>query len=388
MRPKTALLHIGTWKTGTTSIQRWLANAQGDGSLAPVRYPLWGEDHNHHRLLSLYRPHEDLPPDLRHKYGPSGKSYRRMCERYRDFLFDDLRAATGVILSHESLCDFSPLLAAHLREDLESLGFQEFHVVLYVRDPADFFLSATQQDVKGAFRSPVIQDPANYRYEFLRMAETWERAFPGRLIIRKFPTDQGHDIIDDFAVVMQQCFGTAPPKIPLRMNTTHSAEAMKILQDYRLTFESGTEIPMPDVARLREFLNWSRQRVPQTKPVLKQEVAEQIRANHKEDAEAIYSRYGVDLGLQNCGRATTVSRGKPYRVDEILESVNPEVVDELLLLLARIHLGPKPKQSLPWRIAAWAYRRIPPGRRPVRAASWVRSRINQENRWTRSIASP
>lgn len=387
MKPKTALLHIGTPKTGTTSIQRWLANAQDDGSLAPVRYPLWAGGHNHQRLVSLYKPYEDLPPGFRQNYGPSGESYRRMRERYRAFLFDELSAASGAVLSGESLCDLlSPLLAARLRVDLESLGFREFHVVLYIRDPADYFLSVTQQDLKIAVRSPIVQDPAIFRYEFLRMAETWEQAFPGKLIIRKFPTDQGHDIIDDFAVVMQQCFGTAPPRVPLRMNTTYSAEAMKIMQDYRAARGTSTETLTPDVARLVEFLDWSRQHIPQTKPVLKPEVAQQIRANHKEDAGLLHSRYGVDLGLQNCGPGSTFPRSRPFRVDEILESVDPEVVDELLLLLARIHLGHK--RSLTWRIAAWAYRRIPPARRPVRALSWVRSRINRENRWTRTITSP
>jgi hypothetical protein len=374
--PKTVLLHIGTAKTGTTSVQRWLAHAEEQGSLAPIRYPLWQGGHNHQRLASLYLPFENLPPTMRQNYGPDGEDYRRMRQRYRAFLFGELSAASGAILSGESLCDLlSPLLAGRLRQDLESLGFREFAVVLHIRDPADYFLSATQQDLKTSVRSPFVQDPAEFRYEFLRMTQTWEQAFPGRLIVSKFPADQGYDAVEDFAVVMQRCFGSAPPRLPLRMNTTQSAEAMQIIQDYRLTFGSGANVPTRDVARLVEFLDRSRQDVRQTRPVLKPEIAEQIRASHRDDAAELLSRYGVDLGLQNCG-PVSIPDGKPCRVDEILESVNPEVVYELLLRLAGRELGRERSVS----VAARAYRRIPPAYRPVRTMAWVRSRISRADR--------
>jgi hypothetical protein len=375
MRPKTALLHIGTPKTGTTSIQRWLAHAQEEGSLAPVSYPLWGDDHNHQRLMVLYKPYEDLSPAMRHSYSPGGRRYMRMRQRYREFLFSELRTASAAVLSAESASDrLTPPLIARLREDLESVGFRECHIVLYVRDPADFFLSRAQQELKMAVRS-FDMDPATFRYDFLGIATTWEHAFPGRLIVRKFPTDPGHSIIDDFAAVMQQCLGVTPPQVPLRMNTTYSAEAMQILQDYRETFWPDTEFLTPDTARLIYFLGQSRQDVSQTKPVLKNEVAEQIRANHKADAELLHSRYGVDLGLRNCTPTPAVPRGEPYRVDEILESIDPEIVRQLLLRLASIELGRK--RSRPMRVAARAYHRIPAAYRPVRAAAWARSRVNR-----------
>jgi len=375
MKPKTALLHIGTPKTGTTSIQRWLAHAQEDGCLAPVCYPLRGDDYNHERLQLLYRPYEDLGPNVRRIYSLSGRHYRRMRDRYRQFLFQELSVANAAVLSAESASAFSPLLATRLREDLESLGFKEFHIVLYIRDPADFFLSNTQQHLIMTVKSPFVMDPATFRYEFLRMAETWEHAFPGRLIVRKFPTNPGHDIIDDFAEVLNWCLGVAPARIPLRLNTTHSAEAMQIIQDYRKTFWPNNEILTPDVARLIEFLGRSRLTVPQSKPVLKPEVAAQIRANHKRDAELLHSRYGVDLDLRNCSPTPAIPRGESYRVDEIVESVDPAIVRQLLLRLARIELGRK--RPLPVRVAAQAYRRIPPDHRPVRAAAWVRSRIER-----------
>jgi hypothetical protein len=375
---KIALLHIGTAKTGSTSIQRWLANAQRGGSLGTVCYPLWRSNYNHQRLVTLYKPYEELPSPMRQSYGPCGRPYKHMRDTYREFLFRELRDASAAIISGESLCSvFSPPNAARLREDLESLGFQKFHVVLYVRDPADYFLSNMQQALKMTYELPFVRDPSTFIYEFLRYTETWEKVFPGKLIVRKFPTDPCHDVIDDFADVLQQCLNISLPRVPLRMNSSHSTEAMQIIQDYRETFWPDTEILTPDTARLIEFLSWSRQEMPQTRPVLKKEIAEQIRANHKADAKELYDRYGVDLGLGNCNSKAVSPRDEPHRVSEIVDSFDSDIAYRLLLRLARYEITRKPK-TLPWRIAARIYRSIPITLLPASLDAWLRKRYQSE----------
>lgn len=375
---KTALLHIGTAKTGSTSIQQWLANAQRDGSLGTVCYPLWRSNHNHQRLVTLYKPYEDLPSPMRQSYGPGGRSYEHMRDTYRKFLFRELRNASAAIISGESLCSvFSPSHAARLREDLESLGFQKFHVVLYIRDPADYFLSNTQQALRMTYKPPFVRDPSTFIYEFLRYAETWEKAFPGKLIVRKYPTDPRHDVIDDFADVLQQCLYLSLPRVPLRMNSSHSTEAMQIVQDYREAFWPDTEILTPDTARLIEFLSWSRQEMPQTKPVLKKAIAELIRANHKADAKALFERYGVDLGLGNCSSTEVPPRDEPYRVSEIVESLDSDIAHRLLLRLARNELARTPK-IMPLRIAARVYRSMLLAFLPARLDAWLRRRYRSK----------
>lgn len=89
---KTALLHIGTPKTGTTSIQHCLARAQADGCLGPVRYPSWGGVHDHNEcLLMLYRPFDELPLSVRKVYPKDDSRYRAARWMYRRRLF--VRAA-------------------------------------------------------------------------------------------------------------------------------------------------------------------------------------------------------------------------------------------------------------------------------------------------------
>jgi len=372
---KTALLHIGTPKTGTTSIQQCLSQAQVNGSLAPVCYPLQKGEHNQRRIVVLYSKHDELSRSIRADYRADDGRFQRMRTRYRDFLFAQLRSPKDAILSAEGLSTFMPMEATRLRDDLESLGFRDFHVVLYIRDPADYYLSIIQQRLRGPAEPPFVSDPALFQYEFRRIAETWEHAFPGSLIVRRYPSANQHDVVDDFASVLKENMGISLPRFPMRMNTTLSAEAMQILQDYRGMFWPDNDgFLTPDSAALAEFLQQSGTDLHQTKPVLQEHVATQIRANHMADAERIFSRYGVDLVLAQLSPTPGGSRSQSYSVDEILESVDPEIVRQLLLRFARTELGRTPaKRPLPLRIAARAYRAIPPSQRPARLAGWLKS---------------
>jgi hypothetical protein len=317
----------------------------------------------------IYRPGE-MRPGLALPRG--GADLRRLCDRYRQFLFEELRSASNAILSAELLTSFSPQHVGQLRDHLEGVGSREFQVVLYIRDPADFYLSSMARGLTASAVPPLIADPASFRYYFLQAAETWEQVFPGRAIVRKFHGDPLFDVVEDFAGLLKRCLNVAPPPVPLRINATISAEAMSILEVYRSTFwpDNGGHLTY-DVARLVSFLRESTPDLPQTGPSLKPDVAEQIRVNHQADAEVLYSRFGLDLGLHNCGPAAALPHRDPYRVDEIVESVDPDIVQQLLLRLARTELGRK--RSLPLRAAARAYRSIPPAQRPVRLADWLKS---------------
>jgi hypothetical protein len=374
---KKILLHIGTAKTGTTSIQRWLTHVQKRGTLAPVAYPLWKDASNQQRLVTLYLGYEDLPPPMRQSYGPGGKSYTQTRERYRDHLFGELRTARDAVISAEGTSDlFSPLHAEQLRSDLESLGFQQFHVVLYVRDPADYFLSHLQQKLKMTTRTPLVPDPRSFKYEFVRMTQTWEHAFPGRLIVRRYPAEPRTDVIDDFRTVLKHCFGVAPPLIPLRVNTTISAEGMHILNNYRENFSPDSNGDLTrDAAQVVRFLAESTSGLRQTKPVLRREFAALIRANHRADGEALRARYGVDLSLQQYDPTRTIPFTPPNGVDEILDSVDSDIVQQLLLLLARQELRRSPGKRLALSVARRTYRSIPPPYRPEGMAAWLRSQL-------------
>ena len=92
---KTALIHIGTAKTGTTSIQRCLAQAQANGNLGPICYPLWKNDVNQQRLALIYPPGEIWSAWMRQFLPTRNRRFRRMRDQYRQFLFGSVRACHG-----------------------------------------------------------------------------------------------------------------------------------------------------------------------------------------------------------------------------------------------------------------------------------------------------
>ncbi len=378
MTPQTALIHIGTPKTGTTTIQECLARAESDGSLRPYRYPLFRGERNHNWLSVLYLPHGDLPPRRRMEHQRDDYRLRRARQRYKRFLFSSLRSAEGAILSGEVLGNrFTPAIAAQLRSDLESIGFQQFYVPIYLRDPADFYLSSIQQTLKRPFhRELVVPDPRSFRYPFRRSAENWEQVFPGSVIVRRYPSSAGYDVLEDFSQVLQGYLGIAVPPSKARLNTTISAEAMVVMQEYREAVgpdEGGRLIPGLD--RLVAFLAQSRRRIPQTTPKLKAALAETIRASHWEDAEFIKSRYGVDLGLGRDGVAWPLAVRSSWRVEDIVESVDLDVVERLREEFRRAaHPGRRPVAV---RAAAWAYRAMPNAYKPARLDAALRSRFKR-----------
>lgn len=284
--PKTILLHIGTGKTGTTSIQNALAGSRR--ALAPVCYPRMFGEGNHNRLLMLYLAGGQVPRYLYDGH-PAGRLGKVRSYQYRRNMFGQLASARSAIISGESLsATLTPVAARSLRSDLESVGFQRFRIILDIRDPADYFLSLTQQRLRSPtsrLRSPASQtglvgfDASSFTYEFRRMVDTWEEVFPGDLVVRKFPATAEGDVVEDFSALMRQYLGVSLPAGRIRSNTTISAEAMQILQNYRSIFRSMSDTRLaPEVNRLVRFLEGVSTEVVQNKPVLKIDVAESIRA--------------------------------------------------------------------------------------------------------------
>jgi hypothetical protein len=342
---KTALLHIGTRKTGTTSIQNMLAVSRA--VIAPVRYPLINGDRDQNRLVNLYLPRDKWPEPWR-------DIRPETCRKYRRFISRELAAPGSVIVSAESLSSwFDPVAAQKLREDLEGFGFRRFHVIIYFRDPAEYYLSNINQMLKNpAVSTPMGCHPRGFSYHMRRMTETWEQAFPGSLVVRKFPPTPESDVSADFSALAYELLGVSLPRIPERANPTISAEAMQIIQDYRLAFswDDGRGLTQ-DLAGLVRFLQQSQAEVAQTKPVLKPEVAQCIRANHRADGDFIKLHYGVDLGLTE-SQSAELELGDNYRVSDLVEYLDPKITYELLLRLAKSELRKISAQRSPIRAAA------------------------------------
>jgi hypothetical protein len=133
---KAVLIHIGTRKTGSTSTQNMLADARED--ISHIRYILIGRDRNQNRLITLYPRRNQWPL---HWHDVDAETCRRYCQ----FISADFSSPGDAMISGAALSRWlTPAAVQALMDSLESFGFRRFHLTLYLRDPADYYLSDMQ----------------------------------------------------------------------------------------------------------------------------------------------------------------------------------------------------------------------------------------------------
>jgi hypothetical protein len=344
MTSKQLLLHIGTGKTGTTSIQESLHRAAADGTLDDICYPS-PRGPNHNFLAVLYMASDRLPREYRRRYQVRGaKVLARDVKEFREALFDSIRHSPKTILSAEYLGRFGPGELHALRTDLTWLGVDEVLVVAYVRDPASAYLSVVQQKLKA---SSTFTAPSAYHYPFRQVLQAWNKEFSD-LVVRPFARDRliDSDVVRDFDHVASSFFGKEDGiDLPATVkNQSVSAEGMMVLQRYRQLFHSSAEDQFQwDSGRLIQILQQSMASLDQTRARLSPSVEQVIMTNHENDLEWLSREYGVDLRPASRGETAehhmvkepTKGAREMSEIPLILESYDQGTVDELLLYCVR-----------------------------------------------------
>jgi len=225
-----AVLHIGTPKTATTSLQNFLRSnsktLRDAGWYVPTRWST-----NHSELVSLAycedRWDEVCAFQARSRGYGTGRLEQHRWHRVRKEILDELReivvASSGctVLFSGEGL--YSRLTSneiANLRATLLDAGV-DAQVLVYLRDPLSARLSQLGQFVKAGWHldlhqslipsnkprkmpeagwagAPHVQDMPYELYS--QRLDTWEKFFPGRVQVRLFDSEilVGGGIEDDF----------------------------------------------------------------------------------------------------------------------------------------------------------------------------------------------
>jgi hypothetical protein len=256
-------------------------------------------------------------------------------------MFDSLNSNSNSIISAETISsNFTQDEAESLRYDLEAIGYQKFVIVIYVRDPADFYLSRLQQNLRSRYEEYMIT-PSAFTYGVSQLVQLWESVYPGCLQIRKYPPNPYEDITSDFRDLVQQHLGITLRPTEIRSNETLSAESMKVLQDYRLLYD--TPVMPPDHQKLVNHLQALKSGIAQSKPILKKEVAHHIRARHQEDFKFLRSRYHIQFDWLDDTLTTSEKYEDLFRIEELVERCDGETVIRLLLSIIRLELSrPQP----------------------------------------------
>lgn len=348
------LLHIGTTKTGSTSIQAALHRHASRLRKLGVIYPQLGQQPHHHDLCVVYNPYESLPRGTKRRCGEIGLD--RMRADYASQFHRALTNARHIIISGESLYKLTNDAIADLKADLSRFGYRHVKVLIYVREPASFYLSAVQQRLKA---SSSFAPPQTFRYPFEDAVNRWSHHFPEELEVRPFAKEAFPRgcVIRDFLGVASAYFAVElnPDDFSVGLaNQSVSAEGMIFLQQYRRQiYPDQDNIVTSDSYPLVRLLEASREELEQTPPTLKPYFSKIVRQNHREGLRRLKTEYGVELpgasdipdaALDNNeSRQLDLSRHPggtdEWPVQEILADYDEHVLDRLRWLILRKSLN-------------------------------------------------
>lgn len=232
-------LHIGTEKTGTTSIQHYLAANREALRGAGYLYPTSLNSPNH-MALARYALDDDRVGDLRKTIGVEGA---KAVERYRDRIAKSLREEIAeepqphtLVLSnehcHSQLTSESEV--ARLAELLKSIA-RQITVIVYLRPQHELALSKFSTHIKMGGRGvnpfPKTRDGLPPYYDYEALTDRWASQFgPENLQVRLFERSSmpNGSLLDDISAVigLDSSSLVAPPK----QNESLSPEGLALLR--------------------------------------------------------------------------------------------------------------------------------------------------------------
>ncbi len=241
---KTAVIHIGTHKTGSTTIQDFLrvnrSKLQGR-KIAAVRLDGKPNLSQLHLYASPKSRHTNL---LRMRAWRDDAKYQAFADSFPEELgqvVDGFKGCNTYIFSAESLGLLRSDEDIRRLQSLFAPHFDDIRILVYLRRQDDLAISLYQQHLKGGSTSErVIPAGALGIYNFKSMLQAYEGVF-GRekIAARRFDTGSGRfDIVDDFlSTIGIKNRGFAPIK---RRNESVGVQGAAILLEFnRLVSDGG-----------------------------------------------------------------------------------------------------------------------------------------------------
>jgi len=233
-----ACLHIGTEKTGTTTIQQYLAGNRADFLKAGMLVPQSLGEPNH-RLLAGIASDADYVDDLFRQQGLLQEDVRDQAKKRWWIAFAQEVTRSGakrVIISSEHLQSRlrSDSELARLKQLLGEL-FSTIRICLYIREPMTTAVSLFSTAVKCGASGGDLPGPENpYFNNVVHHARTlrrWSAVFGADAItVRLFSKDDfvNGDLIDDFTAACDLPIINVPK--PKRENEALSALGIELLR--------------------------------------------------------------------------------------------------------------------------------------------------------------
>lgn len=328
---KVAHLHIGSYKTGTTSIQNIFHRNRGALLQHGFNYP--GDHANHHfTFLATGANQKDQPRQL-NSYGE--KTINQIRDKYFSSLESDFEAGPAeYIISTEYLFITEKGYIENYLNYLQQF-FDEIKVYVFLRDPVDYFRSAQQQMIKA--RS-YIDTPQEWELTFREVIEAWEEFVEIEVIEYKKGIDSCKTLCERIGVNYDHL--TKPSR---ESNASLSVEQILLLAKVQRHLYRKHEDQFKNHLGVIQKVNTSFTHKPQ----LQDWVRPVIYQNHLDDLEWLNENYGINFlqdypTVDELSDFPTFENGKAtvrdvYKVpsEETVERYEALVVDALLKKLVQ-----------------------------------------------------
>lgn len=324
---KTLHLHIGSPKTGTTSIQKIFDSNRNELVKQGFLYP--GNTFNHHKFFFATRSNEkDWPRQFR-KFDK--QLLRSNIENYFDILEKSFSAEFNhQIISTEYLFIDNNRSIRNLLNYLEPY-FSEIRVYLFVRNPVEYYRSMQQQKIKAC---SYITSPDAFTYNFKNVIEAWSRFCPVTVFEYNSKINSCEILCEKTGVDFRQLSDYGE-----KSNSSLSLEQMLLLEKIQKNLYQHFDDHFKDHLGIVHNISPD----SATKPKLKEGVKILIEQNHKKDVEWLQKKYDIDflttdlragkwspkLPIFENGRAAIAD---VYKIDDpdLFEKYESSVMDLLL----------------------------------------------------------
>jgi hypothetical protein len=284
-------LHIGTEKTGTTSIQAYCTEHARALRARGILYPA-GFGRRNHRDLAIAVADNGATADLR-GYARAGEAE---LPAFRAGVFERLEAQIRrarpavVLLSSEHLSSrLDDAGIGRLRARLGELS-DDIRVLVYLRRQDDVLLSLYSTYVKAGGVGDLAFLAGVHWFDYAQLLERWGATFgKERLVVRLYPAERG-SLTDDFCAAAELPRLAEPQQERLNRTLDHHSIELLVRLNARLpAFRDGAF--NPDRVGIAQFMQG---RLGKTDPVMPAAERRRFLARFQPGNEAVRARYFPD----------------------------------------------------------------------------------------------
>ena len=326
------IIHIGTGKTGTTSIQASLELNRKKLISSGMNYPEFKKG-EHNILEGAVLPFEKLHRVFRSEYSDDKKKVAVEGNELCKDIKKSIKKYPYTIISGEY---FLTLDTKAINELIGKFGLKnddKITVICYVRQPSSYWLSAIQQGLKGSTK---VENVIERKYPFRAGLQNWIDVFGiENIIVRPFDRNQllDGDVVSDFYETVYNLTNIRieNPLLAEEKNSSVSAEKCILMQELRINLiDTDDNVFSDDSRKLIRLINANGKNLEQTKMKFHPYLAKFIDFLHNDDLEWLQNNFDVRLSMPDPisekDKKTAVRIFTKGRVRQMLYGFNHEVL--------------------------------------------------------------